>query len=103
MTTAENEELTRLAECLESIQDNLLNIGSRLDGYAREIQETQTYMWEARRDLDHIDKVAMRQAIDQKTSSAEILREQQQKLRKLRKSPYFGRFDIVRDKDGGTG
>jgi DNA helicase-2/ATP-dependent DNA helicase PcrA len=101
MTPAENEEMARLTDCLESIQDNLLTIGSRLDEYAREIQETQTYMWEARRDLDHIDKVAMRQAIDQKTRSAEILQEQQQKLRKLRKSPYFGRLDFARDKDGG--
>ncbi len=103
MTTAEREELTRLETCQKSIQDSLGVLGSRLNAYAKEIQETKDYLWEARRDLDHIDKVALRQTIEQKMRSAEVLREQQQKLLKLRKSPYFGRFDFARDGGGKTG
>lgn len=100
MTSAEIEERTRLEACHQSIRDSLQAISARLDAYGREIQETKTYMWEARRDMDHIDKVALRQSIDQKTRSAEVLRAQQQKLLKLRKSPYFGRFDFARERDG---
>lgn len=96
MTIAKSEEHARLGACLKGLQDNLLSIGARLSAHAKEIQETKEHMWEARRDMDHIDKVALRQVIEQKTRSAEILREQQQKLSKLRKSPYFGRFDFAR-------
>lgn len=35
--------------------------------------------------------------------SGEILREQQKKLLKLRRSPYFGRIDFTRDRYGETG
>ncbi|MEC5293319.1 hypothetical protein VSX64_20485 [Aurantimonas sp. C2-6-R+9] len=103
MTSAEIEEHSRLGTCQQSIQTNLRTIGSRLDAYAREIEENKTDMWEARRDLDHIDKIAMRQAIEQKMLSAEVLREQQRKLLKLRKSPYFGRFDFARERDDKSG
>ncbi|MFN4282389.1 MAG: HelD family protein [Alphaproteobacteria bacterium] len=103
MTIAEREELSRLQACHQSIEINLQAISSRLNAYAREIQETKEHMWEARRDLDHIDKVALRQVIEQKTRSAEVLREQQQKLLKLRKSPYFGRFDFAREGNGKAG
>ncbi|MFN3727833.1 MAG: HelD family protein [Allosphingosinicella sp.] len=97
MTSIDPKELTRLEDCQRSIGRNLQLIGSRLDDYAKEVQESHEHMWEARRDMDHIDKIAMRQSIDQKMRSAEILRAQQQKLLKLRKSPYFGRFDFARE------
>ncbi|MGC8534203.1 MAG: HelD family protein [Rhizomicrobium sp.] len=102
MTTTEREELTRLEACQKSIEDNLRAVSSRLNDYAREIQETKEHMWEARRDLDHIDKVALRQVIEQKTRSADVLREQHQKLLKLQKSPYFGRFDFAREGNGNA-
>jgi DNA helicase II / ATP-dependent DNA helicase PcrA len=54
-------------------------------------------MWEARRDMDHIDKIAMRQAIDQMMLSSDVLRAQAKKLEKLHKSPWFGRFDFRRE------
>ncbi|MEX0583239.1 MAG: 3'-5' exonuclease [Sneathiella sp.] len=99
MNSIEREELKCLASCLKSIEDNLQVMETRLSDHAREIRETTEHMWEARRDMDHIDKVALRQTIDQKTRSAEVLHEQKQKLLKLRKSPYFGRFDFIRDED----
>ncbi|MEX0953631.1 MAG: 3'-5' exonuclease [Rhizobiaceae bacterium] len=102
MNPAEREEQRRLQSCLESIARNLQLIGARLSASARDIQETTTYMWEARRDLDHIDKVAMRQAIEQKSSSAEVMRAQQKELRKLRDSPYFGRLDFRRGRGKGA-
>lgn len=101
--TAETEELTRLRFCQKIIEANLQAITARLRGSSKETQETKAYMWEARRDLDHIDKAGLRQAIDLKTRSTEVLHEQQQKLLKLRKSPYFGRFDFTRDAGGKVG
>ena len=97
MTDAKTQEVDRLHDAQRRIDDNLKTIGTRLNAYAREIQETKEHMWEARRDMDHIDKVALRQTIEQKMRSAEVLREQQEKLLKLRRSPYFGRLDFARE------
>ncbi|MFN3636726.1 MAG: hypothetical protein ACK4UZ_13465, partial [Rhizobium rhizophilum] len=65
MTEAEREERDRLQACRDRITENLQVISSRLSSSAKDIRETNEYMWEARRDLDHIDKIAMRQTIDQ--------------------------------------
>jgi len=96
----EAEERSRLENCLKSIQSNLHAAGARLDAYAQEIHASNAHMWEARRDMDHIEKIAVRQSIEQKMRSGEMLRAQQQKLMKLKKSPYFGRFDFARDRNG---
>ncbi|WP_376711280.1 HelD family protein [Pseudochrobactrum lubricantis] len=96
MTEVEREERERLQACRDRITENLQVISSRLSSSAKDIRETNEYMWEARRDLDHIDKIAMRQTIDQKTRSAELLRDRRSKLQKLQDSPYFGRLDFTR-------
>lgn len=100
MSTAELEEQAHLVNCRERIEGNLQELGARLDAYAKDIQANKRHMWEARRDMDHIDKVALRQSIEQTMRSAEVLKAQRQKLLKLRNSPYFGRFDFARGQDG---
>lgn len=97
MTEAQRQEHSRLADCLERIDANLRAIGARLTQYQDEIQAAHDHMWEARRDMDHIDKVGMRQSIDQMMRSSDVLRAQARKLGKLRKSPCFGRFDFRRN------
>jgi DNA helicase-2/ATP-dependent DNA helicase PcrA len=94
------QERDALRATLDCVDANLALIDRRLRDYAREIQEMNDYMWEARRDMDHIDKIAQRQSIDQKARSAEILRAQRDKLTKLRASPYFGRVDFAREGEG---
>ncbi|MDT8385819.1 MAG: AAA family ATPase, partial [Gammaproteobacteria bacterium] len=94
MSTVETEEKARLEDCQASIRNALGAIDTRLGDYAREIQTRKEYLWEARRDMDHIEKIAVRQTIEQTLDSAEMLQAQQQKLHKLLRSPYFGRFDF---------
>lgn len=62
--------------CLGRIDENLTETNARLSEYQREIQAAHDHMWEARRDMDHIDKVALRQSIDQMMRSANTLRDQ---------------------------
>lgn len=64
MTTAETEEKARLEACKTSIHSVLAGIDTRLRYYAEEVQTRQEYMWEARRDMDHIEKIAVRQTIE---------------------------------------
>jgi DNA helicase-2/ATP-dependent DNA helicase PcrA len=96
MKDSEPEENGNLALCLSRIDENLGLIAIRLAGYQADIQAAHDHMWEARRDMDHIDKIAMRQSIDQMMTQTSVLRAQQIKLQKLRKAPYFGRFDFRR-------
>ncbi|NNU82102.1 AAA family ATPase [Halovulum dunhuangense] len=103
MTLDKDLETRRLTDCLARIDVNLGQIGARLSDYQRDIQAAHDHMWEARRDMDHLDKVAMRQSIDQMMRSSDVLRAQAKKLAKLRKSPYFGRFDFRRQDRNETG
>ncbi|MFN3973502.1 MAG: HelD family protein [Gemmobacter sp.] len=96
MTDAKTQEQSRLTDCLGRIDTNLAVIGVRLSDYQRDIQAAHDHMWDARRDMDHIDKIGMRQSIDQMMRSSDVLRAQARKLEKLRRSPYFGRFDFRR-------
>lgn len=96
MTTQKDEEIHRLAECLGCIDFNLNALASRLSDYQREIQAAHDHMWDHRRDMDHIDKIGMRQSIDQMMRSSDVLLAQARKLETLRKSPYFGRIDFCR-------
>jgi len=99
MTIAEKEEQAYLEACTSSIHNTLAGIDSRLREYAGEIQSRKEYMWEARRDMDHIEKIAVRQTIEQTLDSADNLKAQQGKLVKLLRSPYFGRFDFMKAGD----
>ena len=101
--TDQTQETQRLTDCLAQIDGNLREIALRVQDYQRDIQAAHDHMWEARRDMDHLDKVAMRQSIDQMMRSSDVLRAQAKKLEKLRKSPYFGRFDFRRQDRNETG
>jgi len=103
MTDAHTDEHDRLQACLGTIRNNLEAIDARLGSYARDIKDRNASMWEARRDMDHIEKIAVRQTIEQTAQSAENLSARHQKLLKLQRSPYFGRFDFTRrDSDEAT-
>lgn len=99
MKSAEQEEQIRLAECLERIRAGMRLIDERLGESAQEIQQRKNYMWDARRDMDHIEKIAVRQTIEQTVRSAEFMQAQRTRLSKLLRSPYFGRFDFDRQDD----
>jgi len=97
MTTATIEEKNRLQDFYVSIRKALASLEARLDEYAQEVQTRKEYMWSAQRDMDHLEKIAVRQTIEQTLDSADALKVQQKKLLKLMRSPYFGRFDFQRD------
>ncbi|MDT8319299.1 MAG: AAA family ATPase [Xanthomonadales bacterium] len=101
-STAHTEERERLQRCLARIRSTLSGMNTWLEDYAREIKERKEYLWTARRDMDHIEKIAVRQTIEQTLDSAEVLQAQQHKLVKLLHSPYFGRFDFERQGQTGS-
>lgn len=102
MTNARVEEQKGLERIAASIGHALSEIDERLKEYAQEVHARKEYLWDARRDMDHIEKIAVRQTIEQTLDSAEALEARQKKLLKLMRSPYFGRFDFRRQEDEGS-
>lgn len=98
----ETEEKVRLDACKSSIHHALCEIESRLQEYSKDIQARKEYMWDARRDMDHIEKIAVRHTIEQTLDSAEFLERRHKKLLKLMRSPYFGRFDFLKTGEGSS-
>ncbi|MEX2258943.1 MAG: hypothetical protein WD672_09575, partial [Woeseia sp.] len=103
MGPTEIEERARLENFQARIQDVLRKNDARLTEHAQEIQNSKAYLWEARRDMDHIEKIAVRQTIEQTMGAADVVQAQQKKLVKLTKSPYFGRVDFLHHGDTPDG
>ena len=91
------EEEAHLAGIESCLQRALRNAEDRLQRYARDVQEQKTYLWQNRAEMDHVEKVNSRESIDQAVMTADKLLEHQKRLEKLRRSPYFGRFDFAVD------
>ncbi len=95
-TPAQREESARLAEVTRCLQRALQAANTRLQHYARDIQEQKTYLWEMRDEMDHIEKIAARESIEQAVRSGDVVLTRKKQLLKLLQSPYFGRFDVAR-------
>ena len=93
----ETEEKAYLEETKRKLAEELARIGVRVRDYTKEIREQKTYLWEHRSDMDHIEKMTARQSADQKVRSNEGAIAYENRLLKLRQSPYFGRFDFVKE------
>lgn len=63
MTSAAIEEEVRLKGFYVSIRSALNLIDSRLNDYAQRVKTRKEDLWEAQRDMDHIEKIAVRQTI----------------------------------------
>ncbi|MDT8441851.1 MAG: 3'-5' exonuclease [Desulfuromonadales bacterium] len=92
--SAEQQERARLADVQGRLRRTVADIDARLARYQRDIQEQKTYLWENKAGMDHVEKVSSRQSIEQMLMTGETLQAQKQRLLKLTRSPYFGRFDF---------
>ena len=97
MNTAETEEREYLSEVQKRLDHALREIGTRLTHYAQDIQAQKAYLWESKADMDHVEKAATRESIHQAVRTGESVLAHRKRLLKLVRSPYFGRFDFVRE------
>ena len=77
----------------------LREVERRMHDYNQDVKDQKEYMWEHRREMDFIEKIASRQSIEQSELSGDALAAQRTRLHKLKKSPWFGRFDFRPDED----
>lgn len=93
--SAEEQENRHLEDVRERLEANLKETERRLQRYARDIQEQKAYLSGHRDEMDHIEKIASRQSMEQSAQSGEMLGEKRKRLRKSLASPYFGRLDFA--------
>ncbi|MDW7773759.1 MAG: 3'-5' exonuclease [Desulfobulbaceae bacterium] len=93
----ETDERAYLEKVRIKLRAALVQIDSRLRDQAAKIQEQKNYLWEHRADMDHVEKISTRQSVEQTVLAGENVLARKKSLRKLLLSPYFGRFDFIRD------
>ncbi|MBE0532251.1 MAG: ATP-binding domain-containing protein [Rhodospirillales bacterium] len=91
----EVEERAYLEDVKEVLRDALHQIDARVRRYAQEVQEQKAYSWEHRADMDHVEKIATRQSIEQAVATGEAATAAKRRINKLISSPYFGRVDFI--------
>ncbi|ANB03669.1 3'-5' exonuclease [Ectothiorhodospira sp. BSL-9] len=79
------------------LEQTLKGLDGRLQHYRDDIQEQKTYAWEARSEMDHVEKIAARESIQQAVMTGEAVLDQKRRLTRLLDTPYFGRFDFRPD------
>ncbi|MDZ7668703.1 MAG: hypothetical protein U5Q16_04525 [Gammaproteobacteria bacterium] len=94
-STARSREQAYLEQVRTRLNGAIADCSSRLRGYATEIQEQKTYLWSNRDEMDHIEKIAQRQSIEQAVNSGDFVLARRERLQKLLASAYFGRVDVV--------
>jgi len=96
------EEQAHLNDIQQRLSHAINEAEQRLRDYADDIQEQKTYLWESRDEMDHIEKISSRESIEQMVKTGDTVLAQKQRLLKLQRSPYFGRFDFGADADNAT-
>lgn len=93
----ETEERKHLEKVQSALQDAVAGTDADLRGHAAKIREQKTFLWDHRADMDHVEKMVGRQSLEQRVLVSENALARKQRLLKLLLSPYFGRFDFIRD------
>lgn len=94
ISQAEQQERAYLEEVKQKLQNALEAINAKVSQYAREIREQKAYLWENKTGMDHVEKISVRQSVDQFVSTADAVQDRGKRIRKLLATPYFGRFDF---------
>ncbi|HHO48399.1 MAG TPA: hypothetical protein ENN06_08105 [Desulfobacteraceae bacterium] len=97
INTTETMERAHLEKVRIKLRATMVQIDSRLRDQAAEIREQKNYLWEQRAEMDHVEKISTRQSIEQTVLAGENVLARKKRLRQLLLSPYFGRFDFIRD------
>lgn len=93
-SVARLEEARHLESVQHRLERALKEADDRLQAYQDDIQSQKEYLWNSRDEMDHVEKISTRDSIQQAVTSGEFVLDQRKRMVKLRKSPYFGRFDF---------
>ena len=90
----EDEERRYLAVVKEKIEKELERNNAIVSTRMRDSREMKEYLSSSKADMDHVEKVSVRQTVDELGSMGEHSAQVSRRLSKLRASAYFGRIDF---------
>ncbi len=91
---SESEERAYLREVRSKLEAELDRVWTMVDSQAREMLELKKYFSENKADMDHVEKVGVRQSVEQMGAIGDHSAGGLSRLQKLLKSCYFGRIDF---------
>ncbi len=100
--TEEQKERKYLDHVRHKIEDALVSIHESIRLKKDEIDYMNTHMEEHKRDMDHLEKNAMRETIHNYTLQGDHALDKRKRLLRLRDVLYFGRIDFVEDGKSGA-
>ncbi len=95
MNTSEQEEKKYLNQILIKINKSIAEIDDRVETQLRDINEAKAHLQEHKRDMDHLEKNAIRESVGQIAMMGDAAVSKKRRLHRLRDIPYFGRFDFL--------
>ncbi len=93
----EIEERQYLGSIKDRLRNTLDKIDERVQNYSKELQSQKDYLWENKAGMDHVEKVSVRQSVQQAALTGEAALERKKLLKKLMLSPWFGRIDFIKN------
>jgi len=92
--TQEQLEKKYLQDLLLKVEKAISAINKRIQKQSDEVREMNVHMEEHKRDMDHLEKNAVREAISNVGLQGDHSVDKKKRLVRLRNVPYFGRIDF---------
>ncbi len=89
------DEIQFLKDILQKVDKAIHAIDERVNSQLKEIQEAKIYLQEHKRDMDHLEKNAVREAVGHKAALGEASVAKKKRLHRIKSIPYFGRIDFT--------
>lgn len=96
MNFTEQEEIDYLKQILTKIDASIHIINERVGTQVQDINAAKNHLQEHKRDMDHLEKNAIREAVGQIAMMGEAAVDKKHRLFRLRDIPYFGRIDFAK-------
>jgi DNA helicase-2/ATP-dependent DNA helicase PcrA len=97
----EQDERAFLTAVQLKLQDTLERLNGNIQGVSSDVKAFKEYLWEHQSDMDHVEKVSVRESITQAALTGESAVERRKRIQKLMDTPWFGRIDF-KEKDAPT-
>lgn len=95
----ETQEKLRLNNTLSKIDLAIYNITKRLNKQGQDIKDANKHMEEHKRDMDHLEKNAVRESISNIAMLGRASLDKKKRLLRLKNVTYFGRLDFTEEKN----
>lgn len=100
--STEADERNWLVQVLAAIRAELDRSNEKVGASFADVIELKQYLQDSKADMDHVEKIHVRQTIEQLAVVGDHRVERNRQLSRLLKAPYFGRIDFQSDGRSGV-